>query len=89
MTGRSKLRYRVFAPINYQGGKAGAGKLVARVHFVEDAAALVALYGDGATIRRTIGGKSVTVWTQGKDGEAGDSYDTVAVLVRLRETVPV
>lgn len=54
-----------------------AGEYVASCHYVEDAAAVVALYDDGATIRWGHP-KKFAFWTQGIDGEAGDSFDAVA-----------
>ncbi len=50
---------------------------------VEGAAALVSLYGDGATIRDGHPRKQI-VWTDGVDGSAGDSYDSVALKVYER-----
>ena len=47
------------------------------------AAALAALFGDGATIRDGHG-KSDIVFTNGVDGCAGDSYDQVAEVVERR-----
>ena len=53
---------------------------------IEGAAALVSFYGSGATIR-TGHGASDIVWKDGveHDGDAGDSYDVVADVVRKRE----
>lgn len=48
---------------------------------VEAAAAVVALYGPGATIRL---GHSKVVWNEGLDGEAGESYDEVVHTVVSR-----
>lgn len=73
---RSKLTYRVFSSGN---------KLLGRLHYVEDAAALVGSHGKGATIRSTIGDKPCVLFTQGVDGDALDSYDAVAITVNLRE----
>ena len=50
---------------------------------VEAAAALMGLYGDGATIRDGHSAKH-TVWFEGYDGEAGESYDAVVDVVRGR-----
>lgn len=59
------MRYSVHNP---------EGSKVASVDFLEDGACLVALYGDGATIRY---GRHV-LWTEGKEANpAGDSYDAV------------
>lgn len=54
-----------------------AGTYQAACKEPEAAAALMALYGDRATIRD---GHGTVVWTEGKgfDGDAGESYDRVA-----------
>lgn len=59
------------------------GEYVSACRYVEDAAAVVALYGCVATIRD---GHREVVWTEGddKDGCAADSYDHVADVVRTR-----
>ena len=59
------------------------GEFLAAAKRVEEAAAVVALLGDGATIRT---GQAVrtAVWTEGADGTAGDSYDLVALTVAGR-----
>jgi len=55
---------------------------VAACKHVEDAAALVALYGDGATIRS---GHTTIVWTEGQETQpAGESFDFVAELAHQR-----
>lgn len=43
----------------------------------EEAGAVVALLGDGASIRYGHS-KSWTLWVEGRDGNAADSYDVVA-----------
>lgn len=54
-----------------------AGRYQAACHEVEAAAALMGLYGSGATIRD--GHRAAaTVWTEGVDGAGADSYDRVA-----------
>jgi hypothetical protein len=53
------------------------GDYQASCHEIEAAACLVAFYGDGATIR-TGHEKRKTVWIEGGDGNAGESYDAVA-----------
>ena len=54
-----------------------AGAYQAACKEPEAAAAVVSLYGSGSTIR--LGhAKRDTVWTEGVDGDAGDSYDDVA-----------
>jgi len=50
---------------------------------VEAAAALVAFYGDGASIRSGHA-KRNEVWLEGFDGEAGASYDYVVEIVEGR-----
>jgi len=59
------------------------GQYQAACHEPEAAAALVSFYGDGATIRDSHPAK-YTVWTEGKDGLAGESYDQVAQVVLQR-----
>lgn len=44
---------------------------------IETCAAMVALLGNGATIRRY---HKTVLWTEGEDGEAGESYDRVVLL---------
>ena len=57
-----------------------AGLYIASCKYPEDAAALVALHGDGATIR--IGHRRRdAAWVEGVTGRAGESYDRVASLV--------
>jgi hypothetical protein len=59
------MRLKVYNPENSK---------VAECEFAEDAACLVALYGDGASIRY---GRHV-LWTEGKEEfAAGESYDRV------------
>lgn len=50
------------------------GRLMGGTVYAEDAAAMVALLGFGATIR--ISGQ--VVWREGYNGQAGESYDAVA-----------
>lgn len=62
--------------------------------YVEDAAALVAVQGPGATIRD---GHSKIVWTESDphtpnspgDGFAAESYDAVAIVVDGRVKTPI
>lgn len=63
------LMYQVFNP---------SGEHIASTAHVEDAAALLAMNGDDATIRLS---KAVVLYTNGKDGNAGESYDAVATHV--------
>ena len=51
------------------------GEYTASFKHPEDAAVLVAFLGDGATIRHA---HKLTVWKQGVDGDAAESYDAVA-----------
>ena len=60
-------KWKVYSPEN---------EYVAACKHVEDAAAVVALRGDGATIREGHT-KATIVWIEGTDGHAGDSYDAV------------
>lgn len=60
------------------------GEYVAACWHPEDAAALVAIYGDGATIRRGHLKRDI-VWTEGaEDTRAGESFDLVAATVNGR-----
>jgi hypothetical protein len=60
------------------------GEYRAAVKYPEDAAALVDFLGEGATIRASHD-KRWTVWTEGKDGRASESYDQVASTVADNE----
>lgn len=53
------------------------GEYVASVAYLEDAAAFAAFRGDGTTVRLAHA-KRWTLWTEGKDGHAGESYDLAA-----------
>lgn len=53
------------------------GEYRAACKYLEEAACLVDFLGDGSTIRAGHD-KRWTVWTEGKDGKAGESYDVVA-----------
>jgi hypothetical protein len=58
------------------------GEYLAACKHVEDAAAIVSLRGDGATIRD---GHSRAVWTEGAEQtRAYDSYDLVVLTIRER-----
>lgn len=60
------------------------GEYVAACAHAEDAAAVVALHGDGTEIRRGRLQKHC-VWLEGKEGQpAGESFDYVATLVYER-----
>ena len=57
------------------------GIRVALLAYAEDAAGVVALYGEGATIRFG----PLVVWREGKETQpAGESYDYVAEMVHAR-----
>ena len=72
----SAPKYKVFNP---------SGEYVASCKHAEDAAAVVALYGDGAQIR-TSHSKRDTVWVEGEESDsAANSVDFVALMVALRE----
>ena len=66
--------YKVFNP---------AGEYIAATVHLEDAAAIVALYGKGASIRDGHA-MSRTLWVDGSDGSAADSYDRVVVIALER-----
>ena len=51
------------------------GEYRASCKYPEEAAAVVSLLGEGATIRD---GHKLAVWVEGSDGYAADSYDVVA-----------
>ena len=60
------------------------GEYVASCRYAEDAAAIVATYGDGATIRNGHRRRD-TVWTEGAEAtRAGESFDLVTVVVNGR-----
>jgi hypothetical protein len=59
------------------------GEYVASCKEVIGAAVLVATYGDGSTIRLGHNKKS-TLYTQGVDGDASQSYDTTGELMASR-----
>lgn len=61
------------------------GEYQAACKEVEAAATVVAMYGQGATIRDGSLGRMI-VWRQGHpgDGDAGESYDKVAAVVATR-----
>ena len=61
-------RFKVFSP---------TGEYVASCKYPSDAAAIVAAYGEAAQIRDGHS-KKHTLFTNGPDGDAGESYDAVA-----------
>ncbi len=64
------------------------GEYVASFKHVDDAAAFVAIQGDGVTVR--LGhSKRLTLWTEGRESRsAGDSYSAAAELMLYREDNP-
>lgn len=58
-----------------------AKEYIGCVKYFEDAAALVSIQDDGATVRY---GHTRVLWTQGVDGNAGESYDGAAEIMRAR-----
>lgn len=62
-----------------------SGEYIAACKHAEDAAAIVALNGDGATIRYGHAKRDI-VWTEGEagDGAAAESYDHVAEVAHQR-----
>jgi hypothetical protein len=61
------------------------GEYIAACKFYEDAACLVNLYGNGATVRIDHSTRGI-VWTQDEDiANAGESYDEAAERMRANE----
>jgi hypothetical protein len=61
-----------------------SGEYLASCKYGEDAAALVAVLGDGTTIRYGYSRQNI-VWTEGKETQpAGESYDFVAKTISVR-----
>jgi hypothetical protein len=58
-----------------------AGEYEAACKHAEIAAAVVGVLGDGATVRYQHGSR---LWTEGKDGKAGESYDRAAAVINQR-----
>ena len=54
---------------------------IGSVKHLEDAALLVSVQGDGATVRDNGHANHDIIFTQGADGNAGESYDDAAVLM--------
>ncbi len=62
------------------------GEYIASCKYAEDAAALVSVQGNGASISYRHGRK---LWIEGHEAiPAGESYDTVSVTVEARRNVP-
>ena len=59
------------------------GEYIGAVKEVMGAAVLVAAYGEGSTIRMGHS-KKMILWTQGVDGDAGESYDTAGDIMAQR-----
>jgi len=57
------------------------GEYVASTKHTEGASLLMDLYGEGSTIRYD---HRKIVWTEGLDGNAAQSYDSTAELIRKR-----
>lgn len=57
-----------------------AGEYQAACHEPEAAAVLASFYGEGATVRDGHREKD-TVWQEGRDGLAGESFDHVAQVI--------
>jgi len=58
-----------------------SNQYVASVRDTDGASLLMSLYGTGATIR--LDHKRI-VWTEGKDGNASESYDQTAIKIQER-----
>lgn len=56
------------------------GKYQASTHDYAAAACLMALYGDGATVRLGHSKKDV-IWTEGQDGNLAEDYDQLAEVI--------
>ncbi len=60
-----------------------SGEYIGCVKYAEDAAALVALYGDGAKVKYQ---HSKVLWHEGQESiGAGESYDEAGTIIRTRE----
>lgn len=71
-------KWKVYAP---------NGEYRASCKYIEDAACLVAIFGEGATINH---GHGKALWREGsEDQSAGESYDHVAEVVLKRLTCGV
>ena len=62
---------------------AADGEYRAACKYVQDAGPLLAALGNGATLRSGHN-KRDTVWTEGQDGLAAESYDEVARIATFR-----
>ena len=80
----SSPRYKVYVLRTVAGDGSGAvEEYVASCKYAEDAAALVAVLGEGATIRF---GHGPVLWAEGReDQSAGESYDHVREVCDARE----
>lgn len=71
------MQYRVCRAVN------GQDECVAHVKYAEDAAALVSILGEAATVRTPRGR---VLWTEGAEvASAGDSYDEAASVIIYRQ----
>jgi hypothetical protein len=59
------------------------GEYIGAVKEVMGAAVLVGAYGEGSTVRMGHS-KKMILWTQGVDGDAGESYDTAGEIMAQR-----
>lgn len=60
-----------------------SGAMRMQTQSAEDAAMCVAFLGNGAVVTHG-NDRSHVVWTQGADGDAGESYDTAAEVMHAR-----
>jgi hypothetical protein len=68
---------------------ASNGTLVARTLYIDIAAAICSMEGDGTTIRthgESKRGTPIVRWTEGVDGRAADSYDATAEHIFYHES---
>lgn len=75
MYNREPLPFRIYA---------ANGELRGRTLYAEDAAPLLSLLGDGATLHHDDAPNDAPVWIESRDGYAADSYDTVAPFFSLQ-----
>lgn len=74
---KTDLKYKVYSPQN---------KRIAALAHSEDAALIVSVYGDGATVRIGRGNRKI-LWTEGKENiKAAESYDAASNTMLQRES---
>jgi len=61
-----------------------ANEYIASIKYLEDAAAFVSIQGEGATVRSGHAKRNI-LWTEGLDGNAGESYDGAALVMEARQ----